>query len=348
MTLAALARHLAFCAALALLSAGLVRLMIRVRLLDTPDARKAHDRPTPKGGGVGIVAAFLVGVALLYEFAAFSRLANGYFIGVIVASFAIAAVSLADDLWNFPFTVKLAAQVAAASAALVSGLYVHVFDLPVLGPVDVPFLGMAITLGWIVFTTNALNFIDGLNGLAGGVTLVAALFLAGIAAFAGGWFVYFACLLLAAGVIGFLPFNFPRARIFMGDVGSQFCGFVLAMLGVAASRFETTPLSFTLVPMLLMGVLYDVCFTLVRRARAGENLTTAHRGHLYQLAHRAGMAAARISLLHWGFAIWGGVCCVLFLQAPEAVRPLVPLLCLAPQPVWTVVVLRRARRFGLI
>ena len=348
MTLVALLHHFLFCAALAGLSAALVRGMISVRLLDTPDARKAHDRPTPKGGGVGIVAAFLVGVAVLYVFASFSRLANSYFIGLIVAAFAIAVVSFADDLWNFPFTVKLAAQIGAASAALISGLYVHVFNLPGIGLVGTPLLGMGITLGWILFTTNALNFIDGLNGLAAGVTLIASLVLAVIGALSGGWFVYFASLLLASGVIGFLPFNFPTARIFMGDVGSQFCGFVLAMLGVAASRFETTPLSFTLVPMLLSGVLYDVAFTLLRRASAHENLTQPHRGHLYQLAHRTGLSAPTVTLLYWAFAAWGGLCCLLFLDVAKSDRLPVLLLCLAPQPIWTVWVMRRAARAKLL
>ena len=148
-----------------------------------------------------------------------------------------------------------------------------------------------LTLGWILFATNAMNFIDGLNGLASGVAAIAGLFLALIAALAGGWFVYFAALLLAAGLIGFIPFNFPRARIFMGDVGSQFCGFVLAVLGVAASRFESVEMSFLLVPLLLSGVLYDVAFTLGRRILAGERVTVAHRGHLYQVANRAGMTA---------------------------------------------------------
>ena len=103
-----------------------------------------------------------------------------------------------------------------------------------------------------------MNFIDGLNGLAGGVAFIAAGFLAGIAATHDGWFAYAASLLLAAGIAGFLPFNFPRARIFMGDVGSQFCGFMLAVLAVVASRFQGLELSFLLVPMLLSGVLFDV------------------------------------------------------------------------------------------
>ena len=94
--------------------------------------------------------------------------------------------------------------------------------------------GVPLTLAWVLFATNAMNFIDGLNGLAAGVSALAAAILAAIAAAYGGWFVYFAGLLLVAGLVGFLPFNFPRARIFLGDVGSQFCGFVLAVLAVAA------------------------------------------------------------------------------------------------------------------
>ena len=347
MTLHAFLRHLAFAAMLACLSAGVVRGMVAARVLDQPSARKAHASPTPKGGGVGIVAAFLAGVALLYSFAEFSRLADPYFRGVIVASAAIALVSFLDDLRDWPFTVKLAAQLAAALAAVGSGLYVSEFRVPYYGPVDLGLWGALPTLAWILFATNAMNFIDGLNGLAGGVALIAAAFLSAIAAGQEGWFVYFASLVLAAGVVGFLPFNFPRARIFMGDVGSQFCGFSLAMLGVAASRFGAVDLSFLLVPMLLSGVLFDVAFTLARRTLAGERVTQAHRGHLYQLAHRGGVPAPVVALAHWSFAAWGGVCCLWFIAAPSAVKPLVPLALLPPQLAWTGYVLVRAGRLGV-
>ena len=97
-----------------------------------------------------------------------------------------------------------------------------------------------------------MNFIDGLNGLASGVALIACLFLGFIAERHDGWFGYAAAGLLASGLAGFLPFNFPRARIFLGDVGSQFCGFMLAVLAVVASRFEGVELSFLLMPMLLV------------------------------------------------------------------------------------------------
>lgn len=343
MTLIAFLKHMLFAAALAGLSAVIVRTMIAIGVMDRPNARKAHDRPTPKSGGVGIVVTFLVGVFLLYRFAAFSRLADPYFRGVILASTAIALVALVDDLRDWPFTVKLAAQIGAALVAVGSGLYVGVYNLPVVGPVDLGLVGAAATVAWILFATNAMNFIDGLDGLAGGTSLVAAGFLAAIAAGQGGWFVYFASVLLAAGLVGFLPFNWPRARIFMGDVGSQFCGFVLAMLGVAAARFERVELSFLIVPMLLAGVLFDVLFTLIRRALAGERLTEAHRGHLYQVAQRSGVPTRAIAIVHWGFAALGGIVCLWFVSAPPDVKPLLPPLLLLPQAAWVAFVASRAR-----
>ena len=347
MTLAALLRHLVFAALLILLSAATVRLMIAARVMDTPEARKAHDRPTPKGGGVGIVVTFLVGIAVLYRFAAFARLADPYFLGVIEASVAIAVVAFLDDLFDWPFIVKLGAQVLAALIAVSSGLYVTDFRIPYLGPVPLAWAGIAATLGWILFTTNAMNFIDGLNGLASGVALIACLFIVFIAEQHGGWFAYAAAGLLAAGLAGFLPFNFPKARIFMGDVGSQFCGFMLAVLAVVASRFDGVELSFLLMPMLLAGVLFDVAFTLVRRGVQGEAITQPHRGHLYQVAQRSGVSGVTVTLVHWGFAVFGGACCMLFIAVPSPYKPPVPFITALPQLVWVWFVVRRARMAGL-
>jgi UDP-GlcNAc:undecaprenyl-phosphate/decaprenyl-phosphate GlcNAc-1-phosphate transferase len=347
MTSAALLRHLAFAALLALISASCVRLMIGVAVLDTPNHRKPHQQPTPKGGGIGVVVAFLLGIAVLYQFAAFARLAEPYFLGLILAAAAIALVAFLDDLRDWPFTVKLAAQVGAALVAVTSGLYVREYRIPYIHPLDLGWFGAPATIVWILFATNALNFIDGLNGLAAGVALIAACFLAAIAAAEGGWFAYFASLMLAAGLIGFLPFNYPRARIFLGDVGSQFCGFVLAVLAVAASRFGRVELSFLIVPMLLSGVLFDVAFTLARRAIAGERVTEAHRSHLYQVAERAGVPAPVVALVHWGFAVLGGLACLGFIAAHSALKPGFPLALVLPQLAWLAYVAYRAHRAGI-
>ena len=346
MTLAAVLRHLAFAVGLALLSAAVVRAMIAARVLDRPDPRKVHTRDTPKGGGVGVVVAFLVGIAVLYRFAEFARLADPYFIGVIEASVAIAIVAFLDDLNDWKFTVKLAAQILAAVVAVVSGIYVVDYRVPYVGPLYIGWLAPPVTVLWLLFATNAMNFIDGLDGLAGGVALIAACFLAGIAAAHGGWFAYFAALLLVAGLAGFLPFNFPRARIFMGDVGSQFCGFILAILAVVASRFDNVELSFLIVPMLLSGVLFDVAFT----------LGSAHAG-----GRAADRAASRPSVPgrapfrragSGGHAGALGLCRlrrtlrVAISGRAHGAKPFIPLLTLVLQLCWLGYVARRARRAG--
>jgi UDP-GlcNAc:undecaprenyl-phosphate GlcNAc-1-phosphate transferase len=343
----ALPRHLALVAGLALFSGIIVRIMIAVGVPDRPDARKAHTQVTPKSGGVGIVAAFLLGFFLLYVYGQVSRLPQGYFAGVLGAAVLMALVSFIDDVFDVSFLIKLAAQFVSAAVAVAAGLWVHVFVLPFFGTVDIGAFGVPLTFGFILFVTNAMNFIDGLNGLAAGVTLFSCLFLAAIAAAYDGFFVYTAALLLAGGVLGFLPFNFPKAKIFMGDVGSQFCGFMLALFGIAAARYGAAPLSFLLVPLLLSGVLFDVAFTLLRRLLAGENIARAHRGHLYQVAVRCGVDARLVALLHWGFVVIGGAAAIGFLAAGRGWKLPVLMLPLAAQIFWAGYVFLRAKRVGL-
>ena len=329
------------------MSAAVVRVMIRVGTLDNPGARSSHTQPTPKGGGVGIVAAFLTGMMVLYIGGGRARVADAPFLGLIAASVLIALISYADDVRSWSFTIKLAAQLAACLVAIGSGLRLQVLHTPWLGSIDTGWLGIPLTAAWILLATNAVNFIDGLNGLASGSVGIACLVLAGIAGSQGDLFTTVAALVLAAGITGFLPYNFPNARIFMGDVGSQFCGFVLAVLGVLASRFGAQTLSVLLVPMMLAGILFDVIFTLIRRAIAGQRITQAHRGHLYQVANRAGLAAWKVSAIYWTMAGWGGACCVAFGLVPVPLKPIMPFIALAPQPVWLAYVSGRARRANL-
>lgn len=343
----ALPRHLALAGGLAVFSAMIVRIMIAIRVPDFPDPRKAHSVTTPKSGGVGIVCAFLLGAVLLFYYGHTSRLAELKFIGVIAASALIALVSLLDDIRHMPFMVKLGGQILAAIVVVACGLWVHKMSLPYYGLIDIGWVGLPLTICFLVFITNAMNFIDGLNGLAGGVTLLSCMFLAAIMGPLGGFFIYTAAWLLAGGVLGFLPFNFPKARIFMGDVGSQFCGFMLALFGIAAARFEHIEMSFLLVPFLLSGVLYDVTFTLGRRILAGENIARAHNGHLYQIVCRAGMSRLSVVLIHWLFVVMGGISAIMFINIKSENRLWICLLPLAIQSAWTIYVINRAHKAGL-
>lgn len=343
----AVLRHLAFAAILAMLSAMVVRLMIAYPILDHPNARSSHTRPTPRGGGVGVVLAFVAGMAALYVGAAYARLPPPQFLGVIGAAVAIAAVSLWDDVKDLRFSVKLAAQAAASLVAIAAGLTLDSLALPWIGEVPLGWLGLPLTLFWIVGCTNALNFMDGLDGLVGGSVFLAAVILCVVAAGQGGWFVYAAALLLAAGLAGFLPFNLHPARIFMGDVGSQFLGFMMAVLAVAAARFDAAQVSFLIVPLLLFGLLFDAAFTLVRRAAMGERVAAAHRTHLYQMAQRSGVPVRAVAALHWGFVLFHGALVALFLHLPSGWKPLVVLPAVLVQGAWLFYVVRRVRRAGL-
>jgi len=133
----------------------------------------------------------------------------------------------------------------------------------------------------------------------------------------------------------------------MGDVGSQFAGFMLAVLAIAAARFDTNEVSFLIVPLLLFGLLFDSAFTLVRRAATGARVSEAHRTHLYQMAQRSGMPVQAVAAVHWGFALFHVGLAVLFLRLSPALKPLVVLPALAVQLLWLDLVRRRARRAGL-
>jgi UDP-GlcNAc:undecaprenyl-phosphate GlcNAc-1-phosphate transferase len=151
---------------------------------------------------------------------------------------------------------------------------------------------------------------------------------------------------LAAGIAGFLPFNYPRARIFMGDVGSQVCGFLVADLALQAAGSARLSL---IVPLASAPVLADVAFTLVRRALAGAQLTQAHRGHLYQVANRAGHPAWLVTLVYWCMSAWGGLAGLAAAAWPYPSAGLLGAIAAALLPfgVWGAVVARSAKRAGL-
>jgi UDP-GlcNAc:undecaprenyl-phosphate GlcNAc-1-phosphate transferase len=148
-------------------------------------------------------------------------------------------------------------------------------------------------------------------------------------------------------LLGFLPFNLHPARIFMGDVGSQFLGFMVAILAVAAARFDAAEVSFMLVPLLLFGLFFDAAFTLMRRAAMGLNITAAHRTHLYQMAQRSGLGVRQVAAVHWGFVLAHGLFALAFIGLEPAIKPLVLLPALGLQLIWMVYVRARMRRAGL-
>jgi len=301
----------AFAGLLFAVSAAVNFAMIRLRLLDRPNYRSSHRVATPKGGGIGVIVAVLLGLVVV------ANLERGVFAPgewlALLAGVALAVLAFVDDLRPLPAALRLLAQVAAAAAAAAGGALFEELEVPGLGLVDLGWLAWPLTLLWIVGVTNAVNFMDGLDGLVGGVGLVALLFV---------WpgpspFVATVAMLLGPALLGFLVFNTPRARLFLGDVGSQFLGFTLAVLAAFMARDTGGGMASWLLPLILAPFLVDVGYTLLRRARAGERLTEAHRGHLYQILYRVGWPHPAVALLHAGFAALHGAAGWLAMQQPD-------------------------------
>jgi UDP-GlcNAc:undecaprenyl-phosphate GlcNAc-1-phosphate transferase len=326
---------------LAVLSAAVVRALIARPILDQPAPRKAHARPMPTAGGLGVAAAVAAGMAVLWAAGDTGPAAH---LPLLTAAAAMAALGLLDDRFDLPALPRLLAQAAAAGVAIAGGLLLDSVVLPVIG--EVPF-GLAMTLLWFLACTNAMNFLDGADGLAGGSLLVASLMLAVAGAMLGAPVVVALSLCLAAGLAGFLPFNWPPARIFLGDAGSQPAGFLLAGLGIAAGLADEARMAFAILPLLLAAHLFDAGFTLARRACSGERVWQPHRTHLYQMAIRAGWPIRRVALLHAGFAAVHGLLAIWFLLLPADARSWPLLLALGGQLAWLAVVLRAMRRAGI-
>lgn len=349
MTLEEIVTLCAFAALLFALSATLSWLISRHGVLDEPNHRSSHERPTPSGGGLAIVATAAAGFAIVWLAGLRTGLAGVHLAGFAAGAAGMAAVGYVDDLKLLrTFAVKLAAQVAAAALLTLSGIVVMRLWVPGLGVVDIGWLGYPLTVLWIVALTNIFNFMDGLNGLAGGTAVIVAVFLGAVTFVEGSGFVHVFCYVIAAASAGFLVFNFPRAHLFMGDVGSQFLGFSFAALAVIAAEADTSRTSLLVVPLLFFNFLFDTGFTLCRRALRGENVTSAHRGHLYQLLNRLGWSHVRVSLFHYAVAAAQGIGAVVMAEVAPDRRILVFVPFAVFQILYAAIVMRRARAHGLL
>lgn len=316
-----------------------------VRLIDIPNVRSSHSRPIPKSGGVGIVVAFIAACLVIYDIAGTARIDDQYFWGFLLCALALAVVSLIDDVTQTSFWAKILTQIVCVCAMLAMGVTLRTLSLPYLGEVSLGAWGYILSFLWIVGLTNAYNFMDGLDGLAGGVGSIAACFMCAIAWSQNSYFVYITSYALIASVAGFLVYNFPPARIFMGDVGSAFLGFTFATLAVIGATFDFGRLSFYVVPLLLFHFIFDTLFTLIRRAVRGEKLHLAHRSHLYQLLNRMGYTHRAIAIYHYAVTIAQGVGALLLVGLPPSNRlaVFVPFLCYQVVYAWWVLSCAKAK-----
>ena len=248
------------------------RFAVWLGFVDTPADRKLHSAPVPLMGGLAIALGALVAFILLVSLLPVSFLTPTV-IGIFGASLLIVLLGLIDDRRQLPAWVKFSGQVVAAIIVILAGVQVQL---------DVPtWLNIAVTVIWLVGITNAMNFLDNMDGLTAGVSCVAAGFILLLATFNDQYLVA----AIAAGIVGatlaFLRYNFKPARIFMGDAGSMFLGLILAILCVQLRFPENVNFVTWMVPVFILGLpIFDMTLVVISRTRRGVNpLTTAGKDH---------------------------------------------------------------------
>ncbi|MBI4760483.1 MAG: glycosyltransferase family 4 protein [Chloroflexota bacterium] len=266
----------------------------RRQILDRPTERSSHSLPTPRGGGLAIV--LLVTGAGLWSMSEADWMRSLVY---LLCGLVIAFLGWRDDLHSLSPHVRFAVQGLVAAVSIAALGYFDSVTIPLFGKLQLGAAGILITFLWIVGLTNAYNFMDGIDGMAGGVAFAAglgwALLTANIAYLANS-FVFWIALAIAASSLGFLVHNWQPAKIFMGDVASTFLGYTFAVMPLLASDEEGDALM--LGTLLLWTFIMDAGVTFIRRAVRRENVFAAHRTHLYQRLVIGGYSHAQVSILY--------------------------------------------------
>lgn len=269
-----------------------------VRIMDHASERSMHKGALPRSGGVAIVVTCSVGIVLL-SVVQDGMFSWGYaFWGVSASAFLVAVVGFYDDITAGAFRLKLLSQFASAAVLIMLGMMIRVR-----GCIDGGVIAMALsyflTVLWIVGITNAFNFMDGLNGLAAGVAVIVSIAFAAISASCGGSITAHMSVIVAASCIGFLFYNFPKATVFMGDVGSTFLGYCLGALALLAASGSSGAVPFMVMPLLLANFVMETFFTFIWRLYHKQPVHKAHRMHPYQLLRQMGLSTASVTMLYY-------------------------------------------------
>jgi len=292
------------------------RVAARLGAMDVPGELSIHTRPIPRTGGLAILGGFVAAMAGAWWRGLLPGGHSQVWMGILMGCTVIAIVGLLDDVRHISPILKFLGQFLAASIAIGMGVQIHF--LPWHG------VGLTLTLLCLVGGCNAINLLDGMDGLAGGVSFIAALALGLMGLMEGYLPVVLLAGALAGATLGFLPFNFPRARIFMGDTGSLFLGFALSCVMILFSNTSSNPLYFA-ASLLVLGVpVLDTALALLRRFLLRRHLFSGDRDHVYDILARrmesravvltiwaitallGGAAVAIVALGgRWGWLIWG-------------------------------------------
>ena len=309
-----------------------IKIAPKIGAVDVPkDDRRMHTKPVPRFGGlaifIGTTTALIFTVygalpmyqkyfAEAYPGAEFIDQPVSKMTGVIVGGVLIYILGVIDDLKGMPAKVKLLGQLVCGGVAYYFGVRINFVTNHFSALTDHIFfsgaISLVITLIWIAGITNTVNLIDGLDGLSSGISSIASLCLAYTAYIHGAYLTAFAMLALAGGALGFLPYNFHPAKIFMGDGGSLFLGYMLATLSIVGPMKGATVLAM-IGPVLVLGVpIFDTGFAILRRLANHRPIMEADKGHLHHRLMAAGMGQRRTVLTLYGISGDMGVAAVLF------------------------------------
>lgn len=285
------------------------------KIFDIPNERSSHKVLTPRGGGLGIIIAFFV--LLLF---------TGKFSYTFLPLLIIAALGFIDDLKNLPIKIRLPFQIIAAILIVLSGTQIEQIKIPFLGICKLGIFIIPISILWIVYMTNIYNFMDGIDGLAGGYGVIISFFMLYIAWDIKNTDIILITLILAGACIGFTFLNFPPAKIFMGDIGSTFLGFTFAYLSIKLSNNGTELLGF----ILLLGTfIFDTLITLARRIINGEKWFMSHKTHYYQRLIKIGYSHKAVTLSEYFFTLFLGIICIFFIQTHDQTKLILIIISLA-------------------
>ncbi len=284
------------------------RLAYRIGAVDRPNYRKVHARIMPRLGGLAIYLSFVITYLLFRPDGNFDK-------ALLIGATIIVITGVLDDVLEITAKAKLSGQFASAIIIVLYGeLQIEFISLPFGGELEFGYFSIPLTIIWIIGITNAINLIDGLDGLASGVSFIALVTLSAMAIIIGNPFVAFAAAILAASTLGFLVFNFYPARIFMGDTGALFLGFMISVFALLG--FKGVTMFALIIPVIMLGVpVSDTFFAIVRRLREKQPLSAADKSHLHHCLLNVGFTHRQTVLIIYAIAALFGITALIFSQA---------------------------------
>lgn len=292
-----------------LLTPVVKKFAIAIGATDKPNARKVHQKIMPRLGGLAIYLSFLIGFIIL-------RPSDSDFsaLPIIIGSFIIIITGVLDDRFELSAKVKLIGQILAAGAVVLGGIQLQNINMPFGGEIEFGIFSIPLTILWIVGITNAINLIDGLDGLAAGVSSIALITISVMAILMGNVFVTSVGLILLGSTLGFLVYNFHPAKIFMGDTGALFLGYMISVLALLG--FKNITMFSLIVPIIILGVpISDTFFAIIRRLVNKQPLGAPDKSHLHHCLLRLGYSHRQTVFIIYGIAAMFGLAAIIFSQA---------------------------------